>query len=47
MARPEEIFNDYIERLSGTIMEQYRNLLRMMIRGPDCVYALNRGERLY
>ena len=47
MARSGEILKGYLEQVSGTIMDEYRDLLRSMIRGRSGVYALYKGERLY
>jgi hypothetical protein len=47
MARSDQILEGYLERVSGTIMDEYRDLLRSMIRRRSGVYALYKGERLY
>ena len=48
MAREQALFTEYLERVSGKLLEEeYRQVVAKMIRGHAGVYALYKGERLY
>lgn len=48
MARTQTLFNEYLERVSGKLLEEeYRQVIAKMIRGHAGIYALYKGERLY
>ena len=41
------IVRGYIERVSGRVLENYRPIIKEMIRGHAGVYALYKREKLY
>ncbi|TYT25555.1 hypothetical protein FZO89_04360 [Luteimonas viscosa] len=41
------LFTQYLERVSGRLLEEYPQVIATMIRGHAGVYALYKGERLY
>jgi hypothetical protein len=43
----ERLVSEYFERVSGRLLDEYRPLIRDLIRGHAGVYALYKQERLY
>lgn len=47
MRRNSTIVREFLERISGRVLEDYRSLIAEMIKGHAGVYALYKGDRLY
>jgi Restriction Enzyme Adenine Methylase Associated/GIY-YIG catalytic domain len=46
MAKQKPLVSRHLERISGDVLSQYRNIIREYVKGQHGVYALYRGNQL-